>query len=85
MWTTQGRDLSFCRLLNDCEVDRIASLLEKLGGINLAIDASDRLNWKHNKDGNFTVNNAYKKGIQGGVGGYQYHWKSIWNGLTPTK
>jgi len=50
-WTTQGWDLSFRRLLNDWEVDRVASFLGKLGGINLVTNAPDRVIWKHNKDG----------------------------------
>ncbi|WMV26208.1 hypothetical protein MTR67_019593 [Solanum verrucosum] len=84
-WTTQGWDLSFRSLLNDWEVDRVASFLGKLGGTNLVTNAPDRVIWKHNKDGKFTVNSAYKKGIQVGVRGYHHHWKSIWRGLIPTK
>ena len=76
-WTTQGWDLSFRRLLNDWEVDRVASFLGKLGGTNLVTNAPDRVIWKLNKDGKFTVNCAYKKGIQVGVRGYHHHWKSI--------
>ncbi|WMV25622.1 hypothetical protein MTR67_019007 [Solanum verrucosum] len=84
-WTTQGWDLSFRRLLNDWEVDRVASFLGKLGGANLVTNAPDRVIWKHNKDVKFTVNSAYKKGIQVGVRGSHHHWKSIWRGLIPTK
>ena len=78
-------DLSFRRLLNDWEVDRVASFLGKLGGTNLVTNAPDRVIWKLNKDGKFTVNCAYKKGIQVGVRGYHHHWKSIWRRLIPTK
>ncbi|KAG5585966.1 hypothetical protein H5410_046400 [Solanum commersonii] len=84
-WTTQGWDISFRRLLNDWEVDRVASFLGKLGGTNLVTNAPDRVIWKYNKDGKFTVNSAYKKGIQVAVRGYHHHWKSIWRGLIPTK
>ena len=84
-WTTQGWDLSFRRLLNDWEVDRVASFLGKLGGTNLVTNAPDGIIWKHNKDDRFTVNSTYKKGIQAVVRGYYHHWMSIWRGLIPTK
>ncbi|KAL3355533.1 hypothetical protein AABB24_019554 [Solanum stoloniferum] len=66
-WTTQGWDLIFRRLMNDWEVDRVASFLGKLGETNLVTNAPDRVIWKHSKDDKFTVNNAYEKGIQVGV------------------
>ena len=59
-WSTQGWNLSFRRLLNDWEIERVASLLEKLGGISLDTNATDKVTWKHKKEGKFTVNSAYK-------------------------
>ncbi|KAG5620465.1 hypothetical protein H5410_005683 [Solanum commersonii] len=58
--STQGWNLSFRRFLNDWEIERVASLLEKLGGTSLDANATDRVIWKHNKEGKFTVNCAYK-------------------------
>ncbi|KAH0711536.1 hypothetical protein KY289_007495 [Solanum tuberosum] len=75
-WTTQGWDLIFRRLLNDWKVDRVASFLGKLGETNLVTNAPDRVIWKHSKDDKFTVNSAYKKGIQVGVRGCHHHWKT---------
>lgn len=46
-WTTQGRDPSFRRLLNEWEVDGVATLLKKLRRFNLAMDIPHRVIWKH--------------------------------------
>lgn len=52
-WTDQGWDLSFRRLLNDWEVERVAELLGKLGGMNINTTVIDRVLLKHIKDGEF--------------------------------
>lgn len=84
-WSAQGWDLSFRRLLNYWEIEGVASLLGKLGDARLDTNAGDRVIWKHNKDGKFTVNIAYKRRILRGDGRVQYQWKNIWRGSIPTK
>ena len=45
----------------------MASFLVKLGGTNLVTNAPDRVIWKHNKDGRFTIvltRKAYKLGLE---------------------
>ncbi|KAG5620126.1 hypothetical protein H5410_005344 [Solanum commersonii] len=51
----KGWDTSFRRMLSDWEVDRVVSLLGKLKGNNIATSDADKVLWKHNKDGNFSV------------------------------
>ncbi|WMV14110.1 hypothetical protein MTR67_007495 [Solanum verrucosum] len=58
----KGWDTSFRRMLSDWEVDRVVSLLGKLEGNNIATSDADKVLWKHNKDGNFSVSSAYKRG-----------------------
>ncbi|WMV49144.1 hypothetical protein MTR67_042529 [Solanum verrucosum] len=59
-----GWDLVLRRLLNDCEVERVAEILGMLGGVNIIANATDRMLWKHSKDGFFSVNSAYRRGLQ---------------------
>ncbi|WMV55343.1 hypothetical protein MTR67_048728 [Solanum verrucosum] len=63
-WTEQGWDLVFRRLLNDWEVERVAEILGMLGGVTINANATDRMLWKHSKDGLFSVNSAYRRGLQ---------------------
>lgn len=46
-WTSQGWDLFLRRLLNDWKVERVALLLEKLGGSSGISTEPDRILWKH--------------------------------------
>ncbi|KAG5622408.1 hypothetical protein H5410_007626 [Solanum commersonii] len=64
-WTEQGWDISLRRLLNDWEVERVAVLLEKLAGMIITTTATDKILWKHSKDGVFSVSNAYKQRTNG--------------------
>ncbi|KAG5579589.1 hypothetical protein H5410_050216 [Solanum commersonii] len=60
MWSQQGWNITFRRLLNDWEVDRVANLLQRLedfSGLN-----TNRCNrWKHDRDGEFSVGRMYKE------------------------
>ena len=51
----QNRDGTYLlrRLLNDWEVERVAVLLEKLAGMIITTTATDKILWKHSKDGVF--------------------------------
>lgn len=51
IFTEEGWDLFFRRLLNDWEVERLAELLGMLlDGVIINTNATDRMLWKHNKD-----------------------------------
>ena len=73
------------RLLNEWEVERVAVLLEKLAGMIITITATDKILWKHSKDGVFSVNNAYKRGLMGMTGTPKYNWNYFWKSDIPTK
>lgn len=68
-WTEQGCNLVFKRFLNDWEVERVAELLGKLGGMSIDTNATDRMLWKHNNDGLYSVSSAYKRGLQLSING----------------
>ncbi|XP_059308767.1 uncharacterized protein LOC132059938 [Lycium ferocissimum] len=59
-WSDQGWNLSFRRLLNDWEVDRVANLLHSLQEFKGTTSEPDTLRWMHRKDGVFSVNKAYR-------------------------
>jgi len=63
----------------------VAALLEKLAGMIITTTATDKILWKHSKDGVFSVNNAYKRGLQGMTGGPKYNWNYFWKSDIPTK
>ncbi|KAG5576514.1 hypothetical protein H5410_056648 [Solanum commersonii] len=83
-WTEHGWDISLRRLLSDWEVERVAALLEKLAGMIITTTAIDKILWKHNKDGVFSVNNAYKRGPMGTTGAPKYNWNYFWKSDIPT-
>ncbi|WMV41703.1 hypothetical protein MTR67_035088 [Solanum verrucosum] len=84
-WTEQGWDLVFRRLLNDWEVEMVAEILGMLGGVTINANATDRMLWKHSKDGLFSVNSAYRRGLQVMAGRPTHLWNYFWKGDIPTK
>ncbi|WMV29916.1 hypothetical protein MTR67_023301 [Solanum verrucosum] len=60
MWSAQGWNLFFRRLLNDWEIDRVADLLNRIDDFNGTTAEPDTLRWKHNIDGQFSVKRVYK-------------------------
>ncbi|KAF3627228.1 hypothetical protein FXO37_29963 [Capsicum annuum] len=63
IWSLQGWNLSFRRLLNDWEIGRVADLLQTLNdykGINLE---DDSVRWRHNDDGKISVNRYERKSV----------------------
>ncbi|KAG5617978.1 hypothetical protein H5410_017802 [Solanum commersonii] len=65
-------------LLNDWEVEKVAALLEKLVGMIITTTATYKIMWKHSKDGVFSVNIAYKRGLMGMTGALKYNWNYFW-------
>lgn len=41
----------------------MAAVLEKPAGVNVTTTATNNILWKQSKDGVFSVNNAYKRGL----------------------
>ncbi|WMV40321.1 hypothetical protein MTR67_033706 [Solanum verrucosum] len=41
--------------------------------------------WKHSKDGLFSVNSAYRRGLQVMAGRPKHLWNHFWKGDIPTK
>lgn len=56
------------------KTERVAAQLGKLGGLCIIPTATDRVLWKHSKDGVFSVKSAYKSSPHGMNGGAQYPW-----------
>ncbi|WMV21279.1 hypothetical protein MTR67_014664 [Solanum verrucosum] len=46
---------------------------------------TDKILWKHSKDGVFSVNIAYKRGLMGMTGAPKYNWNYFWKSDIPTK
>ena len=50
----------------------MATLLEKLAAMNITA-TTDKILWKHSKDGVFPANNAYERGLMGMTGVQKYN------------
>lgn len=75
----------FRRMLNDRETERLANLLGRIGDFNVTKCEPDTLRWRHNSDGQFTVNSAYKlEGIMQNNGQPKL-WRNIWKCPAPIK
>ncbi|WMV46725.1 hypothetical protein MTR67_040110 [Solanum verrucosum] len=64
MWSPQGWNLIFRRLLNDWEIDGMVEFLGLIGGFPGTTLEPDRLAWGHHKDGVFSVNRLYNWGLK---------------------
>lgn len=83
-WSLQGWNISFRWLLNDWIVERVATLLGKLGGASTITSEANRRLTKHKKDGAFTLTSAYKRCLEV-AGGSLYYWNYFWKSIIPTK
>lgn len=84
-WTEKGWDLSFRRLLNDWEIERVAKLLEGVGTFAGTNNTPDAVKWAHSKGGIFSVGRAYRKEGNVQVNNNQRLWKRVWKNSAPTK
>ena len=48
-------------------------------------NVTDRMLWKHSKEGLFSVNSAYRRGLQVMAGMPKHLWNYFWKGDIPTK
>ncbi|WMV42377.1 hypothetical protein MTR67_035762 [Solanum verrucosum] len=85
MWSAQGWNLFFRRLLNDWEIDRVADLLNRIDDFNGTTAEPDTLRWKHNIDGQFSVKRVYKMEERVQCRGQPKIWRNLWNSQSPTK
>ncbi|WMV11609.1 hypothetical protein MTR67_004994, partial [Solanum verrucosum] len=85
MWSAQGWNLFFRRLLNDWEIDRVADLLNRIDDFNGTTAEPDTLRWKHNIDGQFSVKRVYKMEERVQCRGQPKIWRNLWNSPSPTK
>ena len=74
-WIEQGWNISFRRMINVWEIERVAALLGTLGGISITTTATDRVLWKLSTDGVFSVKSAYNSGLHEMTSGTQYPWR----------
>lgn len=63
----------------------MAAVLEKLVGMTITMTTTDKILWKHSKDGVFSIKNVYKRRLQGMIGGPKYNWNYFWKSDIPTK
>ncbi|WMV19366.1 hypothetical protein MTR67_012751 [Solanum verrucosum] len=85
MWSAQGWNLFFRRLLNDWEIDIVADLLNRIDDFNGTTAEPDTLRWKHNIDGQFSVKRVYKMEERVQCRGQPKIWRNLWNSPSPTK
>ncbi|WMV21262.1 hypothetical protein MTR67_014647 [Solanum verrucosum] len=84
-WTNQGWNIIFRRLLNDWEVERVASLLQRLNDFSGLNTSPDTIRWKHDRDGKFSVGRLYRRNLSSQPGNIPGPWKQIWKSNIPTK
>ncbi|WMV48293.1 hypothetical protein MTR67_041678 [Solanum verrucosum] len=84
-WTNQGWNIIFRRLLNDWEVERVASLLQRLNDFSCLNTSPDTIRWKHDRDGKFSVGRLYRRNLSSQLGNIPGPWKQIWKFNIPTK
>ena len=72
----------------DWEMKRVTTLIKKLPEMIITTTTTTttkNILWKHSKDGVFSVNNVYKRGLMGMTGAPKYNWKYFWKSDFPTK
>ncbi|KAF3635863.1 putative serine incorporator-like [Capsicum annuum] len=89
VWTPQGWNLLFRRLLNDWEIrvgGRDASLDWRLPWHQLGNRCSTmETPWKHHSDGQCSVNRLYRRELITVAGRKSGPWIAIWKSVAPTK
>ena len=62
-WTNEGWNIIFRRLLNDWEIESVASLLQRLNDFSGLNTSSDTIRWRHDRDGKFSVGRLYRRNL----------------------
>ncbi|XP_070006138.1 uncharacterized protein [Nicotiana sylvestris] len=85
VWTNQGWTLTFRRLLNDWEINKLIEFYKNLERFKVTSTAEDRVTWQGNSKGKFSVKAAYKEfNISNNQIGC-WPWKLIWKVKIPYK
>ncbi|KAG5616439.1 hypothetical protein H5410_016263 [Solanum commersonii] len=85
MWSPQGWNIIFRRLLNDWEIDGMVECLGLISGFPSTTLEPDRLAWEHHKDGIFSVNRLYNWGLKRCARRSIGPWNTIWKSVAPAK
>lgn len=85
VWSLQGWNLSFRRLLNDWEIGRAAGLVQLLNDFKGTNLEDDSIRWRHNSDGKFSVSRLYRRKVQVLPGRISGPWGKIWKNNVPVK
>ncbi|XP_049381369.1 ABC transporter G family member 25-like [Solanum stenotomum] len=64
VWSEQGWNFSFRRLLNDWEIGRVAEMLQTLDDFKCTNLEVDVMIWKHNHDGMLSVSRLYNRKVK---------------------
>lgn len=83
--TKQGWDLTFRRMINDWELNRVNkfySTLENFGGLQ---EGADRFWWNGHSSGSYKVSSAYKVLNQTNQQVENWPWKHTWKTKIPHK
>lgn len=85
VWSEQGWNLSFRRLLNDWEIGRVAEMIQTLDDFKGTSLEEDAMIWKYNQDWILSVNRLYKRKVKELPGEISGPWRKIWKNKVPTK
>ena len=85
IWTNQGWNIIFRRLLNDWEIESVASLLQRLNDFSGLNTSPDTIRWRHDRDRKFSVGRLYRRNLISQPGNIPGPWKQIWKSNIPTK
>ena len=84
-WTNEGWNIIFRRLLNDWEIESVASLLQRLNDFSGLNTNPDKIRWRHDTDGKFSVGRLIRRNLISQPGNIPGPWKQIWKSNIPTK
>ncbi|WMV51891.1 hypothetical protein MTR67_045276 [Solanum verrucosum] len=85
MWSQQGWNLVFRRLLNDWEIEGVIELLNMIEGFPGTNLETDSLLWRQHPDGRFSVNRLYKWDLSVTGGRKTGSWSAVWKSVAPAK
>ncbi|WMV53982.1 hypothetical protein MTR67_047367 [Solanum verrucosum] len=85
IWSQQGWNLVFRRLLNDWEIEGVIELLNMIEGFPSTNLETDSLLWIQHPDGRFSVDIWYKWVLSVTGGRKTGPWSAVWKSVAPTK
>ncbi|WMV34488.1 hypothetical protein MTR67_027873 [Solanum verrucosum] len=85
LWTPQGWNIVFRRLLNDWEIPRVTDLFGKLEGFSGLKEEEDSLTWIAGTKAVFSVKTTYNYLMDLEQFNDPWPWKEIWKARAPFK